>query len=403
MKIVAINAVAYGSTGKIMLNIAQMVRNKGGEVYTFSECGRGVEVSGEHSFFGRRSENLLHRVYSAFSGISGTGSRRGTLELIRRIQSINPDIIHLHNLHGWYINLPILFDFIEKSGIRVVWTLHDCWGITAQCSHFTMEKCYKWREGCFSCPRYRLYPSTCVDRTRKMWSLKKSWFTKVNNMTIVTPSNWLAHFVKQSFLKDYPVQIIHNGIDLEIFRPSPSAFREKNDLRGVKIILGVASGWNDRKGLDVFVTLSKKLNNNYKVVLVGTDEKIEESLPKSILPIRKTNSQAELAEIYSAADVFFNPTREENFPTVNIEALACGTPVVTFKTGGSAEIIDAHCGVAVECDDMEQVLMWIEKICDEDVFTQSSCVARASQYNMIDKFEEYYKLYDSMLNGSINL
>lgn len=392
IRVVEINATHRGSTGKVMLGTAEVLRQNGNEVYTFSAEKDGPVPKG-HQFFSTRQENLIHRIISVFTGISGKGTKGGTRRLLKRLDEIKPDVIHLHNLHGWYINVPMLFDYIKKNNIRTVWTLHDCWGFTAQCSHFTVEKCEKWKTGCYSCPRYRLYPYTFVDRTKKMWKLKKEWLTGVKDLTIVTPSQWLADLVKQSFLKEYPVKVINNGIDLSVFKPLGSDFREKYNLQNKKIVLGVASGWGYRKGLDVFVELSKCLPQDYQIVLVGTDEKVDKQLPDSIISIHRTQNQRELAEIYSMADVFVNPTREENYPTVNMEALACGTPVVTFKTGGSPEIIDSTCGSAVDVDDIDALQQEIRRACVDCLYLREACIERAKGFDMYKRYEEYVNLY----------
>lgn len=380
-----------------MLNVAKTVRNLGGEAYTFSEKRTRQAAPDGHAYIGTRGENLMHRAYSVSTGISGTGSKTGTKNLINEIKRVSPDIIHLHNLHGWYINLPMLFEYIKKNNIKTVWTLHDCWGFTGQCSHFTMEKCDKWKTGCYNCPRYRLYPYTFVDRTDKMWQLKKEWFTGVQNLTIVTPSRWLGDLTKQSFLGEYDVRVINNGINLDVFKPTPSEFRKKYNLENKKIILGVASGWNYRKGLDVFIELSKRFNDDYKIVLVGTDDKTDKNLPDNILSIHRTSNQKELAEIYTVADVFFNPTREENFPTVNIEALACGTPVITFRTGGSPEIIDSETGCVIDLNDIHSAEHYIKEICAEKPACKDKCVKRAKLFDMNIKFQEYYDLFNTIL------
>lgn len=392
MKVVEINSVSRGSTGNIMLNIANVVRKNGDIAYTFSEKRKGVTAPKGHEFFGSSLENMLHRLYSVTSGISGTGSKHGTKKLIEELKRIEPDIIHLHNLHGWFVNVPMLFDFIRKKHIKTIWTLHDCWGFTAQCSHFTIEKCEKWKTGCYECPRYKTYPYTYVDQTEKMWKLKKQWFSGIDNLTIVTPSDWLANLVKQSFLQKYEVKVINNGINLKIFKPLKSDFREQRGIQN-KIVLGVSSVWNNHKGLDVFIKLSEILGSQYTIVLVGTDEKLDTLLPDKIVSIHRTNNQSQLAEIYSVADVFVNPTREENFPTVNIEAIACGTPVVTFRTGGSPEIINDETGFVVECDDTEDLRNKIVEVCEKKDVYREECMKRSKMFDMYEKFQEYYNLY----------
>lgn len=399
MKLVEINAVHYGSTGKIMLHIANWIRENGGESYTFSEF-RNVTPPVSHKYFGSTFENLLHRAYSVFTGISGTGSSFGTRQLLRQLNEIKPDILHLHNLHGWYINLPMLFAYIKKNHIKAVWTLHDCWAFTAQCSYFTIEKCEKWKTGCYSCPRYRIYPYTFVDRTKAMWNLKKEWFSGVEDLTIVTPSQWLGDLVKQSFLKEYPVRVIYNGIDPNVFCPRNSDFREKYSIPANKaILLGVAFGWRNQKGLDVFIDLAKSLDRaQYQIVLVGTDDKVDKLLPDNVISIHKTHDQQELAEIYTAADLFVNPTREEVLGMVNIEALACGTPVVTFRTGGSSEIPDEHSGSVVPYNDTEALRKEIIRICSEHPYTKVACIKRSGAFHYRQKYEEYIQLYQDVLN-----
>lgn len=400
MKVVEINSGYHGSTGKIMLSIAEEIGNSGGEAYTFSEVKSSTAPMG-HRYFGSRIENLFHRGVSVMTGISGKGSVIGTRGLLKQLDTIKPDILHLHNLHGWYINLPMLFDYIKKNNIITVWTLHDCWGFTAQCSHFTMEKCEKWKTGCYDCPRYRLYPYTFVDKTDKMWQLKKEWFTGVKDMTVVTPSEWLADLVRRSFLGEYDVKVINNGIDLGIFKPTASDLRDKYHLQDKKILLGVASAWNDRKGLDVFIELSKKLDDNCRVVLVGTDDEIEKKLPSSVISIQRTYDQTELAKIYTAADVFVNPTREENFPTVNIEALACGTPVVTFKTGGSPEMIDEKTGIVVEYGNISELKVAVLSVLNNDKIERDACLQRSKLFDAASKYREYVELYNDLLQRSL--
>lgn len=325
----------------------------------------------------------------------------GTAKLISKLKGIKPNIVHLHNLHNCYINLPMLFDYIKKSKINVVWTLHDCWGFTGLCSHFTILNCIKWKTGCFECPNKKGYPPAAFDKTKTMWKLKRKWFTGVENMTIVTPSKWLADLVKQSYLKDYPVKVINNGIDLDIFKPTQSNFREKHNLKDKFIVLGVAFGWGKRKGLDVFVELSKRLDSNkYQIVLVGTDNNIDAQLPSNIISIHRTQNQVELAEIYTAADVFANPTREENYPTVNMESIACGTPVLTFRTGGSPESLDENTGLVINCNDIDAMEKEIIRICETKPYSVEDCLKRAKRFDMNDKYKEYIELYEDSTHST---
>lgn len=398
MNITEINTVDYGSTGKIMLQVAERCRVEGMSVYTFSRAWKNQKapVKG-HTYFGTFLENGVHHVLGEATGLDSCFSVIGTRSLLRDIKKTKSDLIQLHNLHGWYINLPILFRYIKRQQIPVIWTLHDCWGFTGHCTHFAMAKCTKWKTGCSECPQYRGYPGSLFDNAGFMYRLKRRWFLGVKNLTIVTPSNWLAELVKQSFLKDYPVKVIHNGIDLSVFRPTPSDFREKYGIGDKYIVLGVAFGWGERKGLDVFVELAKRLDpETYQIVLVGTDDRVDRQLPKQILSIHRTQNQRELAELYTAADVFANPTREDNYPTVNMEAIACGTPVVTFDTGGSPESLDDTCGSIVPCDDVDALEREIVRICETRPYTTQACQGRAEEFDQNVKYQEYIALYKQL-------
>lgn len=400
MKIALINMTHTGSTGRIMMQIADTARLAGHEVRTyspivFSRVRKQPTLSiPDHYTWGTITQSAFHYYAGSFFGLNGMLSRGGTRELLRELELFQPDLIHLHNLHNFSINLPMLFGYIKKNDIRVVWTLHDCWSFTGHCPHFTSEGCDKWKQGCHHCPSHRRYPKSYVDDSRRMYLAKKKWFTGVRNLTLVTPSQWLADLIQQSFLYQYPVKVIHNGIDLSIFKPLASKFREQYYCEKQKIVLGVAFGWSERKGMDVFMELSRRLGDDYRIVLVGTDERIDVQLPSSIISIHRTDSQQELAEIYAAADVLVNPTREDTFPTVNMEALACGTPVVTFRTGGSPEIPDTSCGIAVAVDDVDALEREIRRVCTQNPYTREACLKRAKQFDRNDKFQAYVELYE---------
>jgi len=397
MRIASINLGNFGSTGFIMKNIGVLAQEAGHEVM-IAYPGNPINLPKDRvdtiictDFERRFNERIAYE--TGYRGIHGWISTRRFLSKLKRF---SPDIIHLHNLHNNYINVDWLFRYIKKNNIRVIWTLHDCWAFTGQCPHFTITKCEKWKNGCNQCPSFREYPRSKVDRTEKMWKLKKQWFTGVSDLTIVTPSQWLADLVKQSFLKDYSVKVINNGIDLSIFKPIQSDFRKRYNISlDKKILLGVAFGWGRRKGLDVFVELSKRLDpEKYQIVLVGTDDKVDSQLPQNIISIQRTSNQRELVEIYTAADLFVNPTREENYPTVNMEALACGTPVITFNTGGSSEIIDETCGVVVPQNDIDAMMCEIMRIFEQSLFSMDACLKRTASFDMQDRFMEYVKLYE---------
>lgn len=397
MKTVLINSCNFGSTGNIMLEIAETAENGG---YTAAVCypqsrDNSRKQKEKDFIIGTRFSRNIHLQLAGITGLNGCFSYFSTLKLLKKLDKLKPDIIHLHNLHNCYINLPMLFKYIKKHNIKTVWTLHDCWSFTGHCPHFDMIGCDKWKTGCYSCPQYKEYPKSLFDNSKIMYRLKRKWFTGVENMTIVTPSEWLAGLVKESYLKDYPVKVINNGIDLNVFKPTESDFIKKYALENKYIVLGVAFGWGRRKGLDVFIELEKRLDKEkYKIVLVGTDDNIDKLLPDNIISIHRTQNQTELAEIYTAADVFANPTREENYPTVNMEALACGTPVVTFNTGGSPEMLDETCGAAVAKDDNDAMYNEIIRICEAKPYSMEACIKKAKDFDKNGKFGEYIRLYE---------
>ncbi len=397
--IVSVNAVPYGSTAKIMTGIARVCSSE--KIENITATGYSYhpmkELPENNIKIGNAFDKFSHMTRGRLTGESGRYSRLATKSFLKKVEKLKPDTIHLHNIHGDFLNLPMLFDYIRSRRLRVVWTLHDCWAFTGRCPYFDRTKCDRWKSGCGLCPYpKKSYPQTTFDKSAEMWRLKKAWFTGIENMTVVTPSQWLADLVKESFLRDYPVKVIHNGIDLSVFKPTESDFRQRQGIGERVMLLGVADSWEARKGLDVFVELSKRLDPaKYRIVLVGTNESVDKQLPDSILSVHRTQNQRELAEIYTAADLFVNPTREENYPTVNMESLACGTPVLTFRTGGSPEIVDETCGAVVECDDIDALESEIVRITEEKPFTVESCLRRASRFDQNERYREYIDLYQS--------
>lgn len=390
MKIVQINALCgKGSTGKICVDVSKLLTERGIENYILysmnkSDYPLGIKFTDEKYL---KVQALKSKIFGNY----GFNSRKATKSLIKELERINPDIIHIHNIHSNDINLEMFFYYLRANNIKVYWTFHDCWAMTAYCPHFAMVGCDKWKTGCQKCISRKSY-SWFFDRSKKQYERKKAIFGGID-LTIVTPSKWLAGVVKESFLKDFEVKVINNGIDLDIFKPTESDFREKYNLQDKKIVLGVAFGWGPKKGLDVFVELAKILPENYQIVLVGTNDNVDKILPYNIISIHKTNNQRELAGIYSAADVFVNPTREDTFPTVNMESLACGTPVVTFKTGGSPEILDETCGVVVEKSDIDSLEKEIIRICEETPYSKEACLERAKSFEKNLNYQKYLEIY----------
>lgn len=392
--IVEVNLGNFGSTGTIMREIAIEASNAGYKVYqAYPETNNNKNPSNNDIIICSNKCLKFSKLLALYSGYNGCFSIIETIRFINRMKKIKPDILHFHNLHNSYINFPILFSFIKKYNIRIIWTLHDCWSFTGQCAYFDLVKCQKWKNGCHNCPQIEAYPASKVDKTKTMWKIKKKYFTGVKNMTIVTPSEWLANLVKCSFLSIYPVKVINNGINLDIFKPTFSNFRSDKKIINRYIILGVAMGWEKRKGLDVFVELAKRLDDRFAIVLVGTNDEIDKILPDRIISIHRTSNQEELAEIYSSADLFVNPTREENYPTVNMESISCGTPVLTFRTGGSPEIPDERTGYVVDVDDIDEMEKQIIRICTNKVFTLENCLNRSKKFDKHLKYQEYIELY----------
>lgn len=402
MNILEINTCNFGSTGKIMLQIVQTAETRRHNVWVAYQNNRLNRTKNIKNsiLIGNKLAFYLHTKLNTYTGLNGCGSFFATLKFLHTAKKIKPDLIQLHNLHNCYINLPLLFYYIKKKDIPVVWTLHDCWSFTGQCAHFDMVNCSKWKTGCHNCEQTHIYPSSKVDRTKTMWKLKKRWFNGIKNLTIVTPSEWLASCVAESYLGHYSMQIIHNGIDLNVFKKSSNDVKEKYGIpKNKHMLLGVSFGWGEKKGLDVFNELAQKLDpEKYQIVLVGTNEETDKLLHPSIISIHKTNNQAELADIYSVADLFVNPTREEALGLVNIEANACGTPVVTFKTGGSPECISPQSGSVVEKNDVDAMINEITRICTTHPYSKENCRKQAMNFDMKKKFDEYVDLYEKIIS-----
>lgn len=395
MTVVQINVTCgKGSTGNIVLSVSKLLTQDGVENYILYSSDKSEYALAKK--YTNAWELKWQALFSRVFGNYGFTSKRLTKRLLLELDKIKPDVVHLHNLHGHNCNLRMLLSYFKKNKIKLYWTFHDCWAYTAYCPHYAMVGCKKWQTGCERCPQRKRY-SWFFDKSHKLYNKKKKLFSCLD-LTIITPSEWLAGEVKKSFLKEYPIKVIHNGIDLSVFKPTESDFREKYGIGDKYIVLGVAFGWGQRKGLDVFVELAKRLGQRYQIVLVGTDKKVDKLLPSNIISIHRTQNQKELAEIYTASNVFANPTREENYPTVNMEALACGTPVVTFNTGGSPEIIDETCGVVVNKDDIDSMEREIKRVCEDKTLSGEACLERAKGFDAQKRFEEYVDLYGNEAN-----
>lgn len=358
MKILQINTFCgKESTGRLVVDLYHMVKKEG---YTCKIAyGReNIRNDVETIKIGTKREFYLHGIMARITDRQGFYSESATKKFIMEVERFNPDIIHLHNLHGYYLNLPLLFKYIGRSKKKIIWTLHDCWAFTGHCTHFEFIGCRKWKTECTDCAQKNMYPkSLFIDASKRNYQEKRKLFRMVENMTIVTPSEWLAGLVKQSFLAKYSVKVIPNGVDTKTFYPRKSIFRKKYGIENKFVILGVANVWTERKGLNDFLKLSNLLDREKEqIVLVGLNKKQLKKIPKGIIPITHTNNTEELAEIYTAADIFFNPTYEDNYPTTNLEAAACGTEVITYNAGGSAETLMHQNGIVLKKGEYRKIL-----------------------------------------------
>ena len=363
MKVLMINVVCgIRSTGRICTDLAVALEQQGHEVKiaygreSVPRCLKKYAVR-----IGTELDTKMHGVTARLLDGAGFGSKRVTENFIKWVKLYNPDVIHLHNIHGYYINVEVLFKYLKSCGKKIIWTLHDCWSFTGHCTYFDYAGCELWKTGCERCPQIKEYPKSYIDRSTENWNKKKNLFSDIPNMTIVTPSKWLAGLVEKSYLKDYPIDVIYNGIDTELFKPTYGRIKEKYNCQDRKVVLGVAAIWDKRKGLESFIKLAGVIDESYQIILVGLNKEQITKLPKNIIGIERTNSVQELAELYTAADVFINPTIEDNYPTTNIEAIACGTPVITYKTGGSVESASMY-GTIVEKDDIAGIMEAIKSV-----------------------------------------
>lgn len=396
MKVVQINTFPNKATGNIMMNIHKYLMENGHESYVV--WGRGRRAQNKYEIcMSTKVDVIFHVAYTRIFDRTGFASWHVTKQLLKKIDKINPDIIHLHNIHGYYINIKLLFKYIKKYNKKVIWTLHDCWPITGHCAYFDAVNCQKWKEKCSNCIQKKTYPkSFCIDNSRKNYKEKKALFSGCD-ITLVTPCKWLARVVKESYLKYYPIRTIYNGIDPTIFHFRDSVFRVKYELNDNFLILGVASEWSNRKGLLDFIKLEEKLRNissRYKIILVGLTRKQIKEIPQSILGLERTSNPFELAELYSTADVFFNPTYEDNFPTVNLEAIACGTKVITYDTGGCKETVFGSDSYVLKKGDINSS---VEIICSLSKVEKSKYLG--NRYNSLQgMIKKYIELYEYSLN-----
>lgn len=395
MRILQLNLTyKSGSTGKIMADLDTVISENGYDSYML--CGystiKKANLFVVPDIFKQPYANLKNILRMRLTGRNGYTHKKATIKAIEWIRQIDPDIIHLHNIHGNWIFLPKLFNFLQSFGKPIIWTLHDCWSFTGRCSHFELSGCDKWKSNCHNCKNKSVYPiSYFFDFSRSMHLDKKKWYSNLDNLTIVTPSNWLAKYVEKSFLGHNPIITIHNGIDLGTFYPRKelSKYLPRNDK---KIVLGVANSWSEKKGLLDFIKIDQILDHDrYQIVLVGVSKKQMQNIPSTIVCIERTDNQNELAEIYSNAYVFINPTYQDNYPTTNMEAMACGCPVISYNTGGSPESLPDDSFV-VEKGNYQEIADIINERLFNDNLRINICEF-AKRHDKFTCFSQYVKLY----------
>lgn len=394
MKVLMINVVCgIRSTGRICTDLATALEAQGHEVKIAYGRENVPEQFQKYAVrIGTDLDVKLHGVKARLLDGAGFGSKRATEKFVEWVKEYDPDVIHLHNIHGYYINVEVLFNYLKVCGKKIIWTLHDCWAFTGHTPYCDSVNCERWLRGCYECPLIKAYPSSFVDKSKKNWRKKKEIFSGIKNLTIITPSEWLAGLVRKSFLAEYPVKVINNGIDTSEFYHIESDFRKNNGLEGKLVLLGVATVFDDMKGYSDFLKLREMLGDEYHIVLVGLTKEQIKNLPSGILGIERTSSVRELAEIYSAADLFLNLSYCENYPTVNIEAMSCGTPVLTYKTGGSPEIVEEYGGIIVEQGNTTVVANKCRNIKSGEERIKNSFVLEENDNSVV--IRNYLKLYE---------
>lgn len=390
MKVLQIASASTGGIGRLTRDISDVLKENG--IESRIAYGRGQIFNTSRDFmFGSKAEVYFHAFMSRIDDAAGLWSKHGTRQLIELMDSYQPDIVQLHNLHGYYVNIQMLFEYLRGKDIPVVWTLHDCWCLTGHCVHFTFAKCNKWLDHCGSCPQLSTYPKSYVDKSERNLRIKQHAFSSLNNLTLITPSDWLAGLIKKSYLNKYPIKVINNGIDLSVFRVKSHVERTNK-----KIVLGLASTWNARKGFDDIIRLASLLPDDYQVTIVGVKKSQLKGIPANINAICHTESVEALVDLYNQAFIFVNPTYEDNFPTTNLEAMACGTSVITYKTGGSVESITPKTGYILEQGDINGIVDTI-KHHEKTAETIKQCRLRAERYDKQLAYNKYLSLYKQLV------
>lgn len=412
MKLLQINNVlrTSTSTGRIVREIGDLAIGRGDESYIAYSRGRDgmVSCSSETLPVGNALSVAWHGIVTRLADRHGLSSSAATGKLIRQMSVIRPDIVHLHNINGYFLDYRLLFRYLAESGIPVVWTVHDSWLYTGHCYYYSSIGCTKWQTGCGACPQRKAFPSSLLaDRSRRNWLDKKKAFTSVPEyrMTVVAVSEWMKGELEKSFMGGYDIRVIRNGIDTAVFSPAADrdSIRGRLGLGRKKTILGVAGIWSREKGLDDFISMAGLLDKDEAIVLAGVDEAQKKMLPGNVIGIPRTADARTLAEIYSAADVFVNPTRQDNYPTVNLEAQSCGTPAVTYDTGGSSESICPSAGAVCRKGDVRELLDAARRLVSRGKEYNGSICRRyaTDNFRKEDRYADYFRLYASLADKMI--
>ena len=399
MKVLQINPVSgIRSTGRICLEVAKLLEKRGDEcmiLYGREHAGKEAE---QYSLkCGNIVTNVLHYLTYMLTDNEGKGSYFTTGRFIKAIRAFGPDVIHIHNLHGHYINYGRLFRFLAKENIPVLFSFYDCWMFTGGCTHFDYIGCEKWKTLCSHCPNQSKYPLDryLPDHSKKNYLKKMRAMQSVKKKILSPGSEWMEGLVRQSFLKENEIVTVQSGIDLGRFVHKDSDIAKKHHLTK-KIILLVASQWTMQKGLAYVKPLAEKIGDRYHIVLIGELRDKQFTLPDHVLHIEQTHDQEEMIMWYSAASVYVNVTLQETLGLTNIEALACGTPVVTFDSGGCKECVDPSCGIVVSRGDFDGLYEGIISVLENGGFSPEACRKKSENFDKNQCYQKYLALYDRL-------
>lgn len=397
MKILFINqSIGIGSTGKIITDIANNLEGdnefKALHGY-FANSEKGLPLfPGECIQTVSKNQYYRYNATAKLFGNTGFHGKRETKKALAKLGDWIPDVVHIHNLHGYFMHIPTLYEYLAKINKPIVYTLHDTWPLTGHCVYFNQSGCEKWKTHCDSpCPERKGYPYAYLScPVKKNFDRKKALYAKVkDNLMFVTPSEWLANIVKEASITDSPVSIIHNGIKLDTFHETNRNFRHDNNLDDKIIILGVAMPWSPRKGFNEFVKLANDLPDNYHIVMVGVEGEIVDKLPSKITCVSHTDSPKTLADIYSSADLFLLPTYADNYPTVSLEAQACGTPVLAYDAGGTKETLLPKYSSYVAKGDYDSLLKAVLNFKPKRIPKEE--VQSLSYQRMVSEYDDLYQ------------